>query len=94
MELVCAVYLACARTMTAERARTYRSHIVEYVGNLTKVHPAFAPRPNHHAAFHVYDYLLLFGPAHSWWCFPFERLIGILQRLPVNHKSGMSFPEH
>lgn len=90
MELVCAVYLVCARTATADRAHAYRSHIARYVANLTKIHPTFALRPNHHAAFHIYDYLLLFGPAHSWWCFPFERLIGILQRLPVNHKSGES----
>jgi hypothetical protein len=94
MELVCAVYLACARTMTAERAHAYRSHIAEYIGNLKKVHPNFTLRPNHHAAFHIYDYLLSFGPAHSWWCFPFERLIGTLQRLPVNHKSGGCFPKH
>ncbi|KAG2747943.1 hypothetical protein P692DRAFT_20735199, partial [Suillus brevipes Sb2] len=89
MELVCAVYLACARSTSAERAHAYRSHIARYVGNLKKIHPTFALRPNHHAAFHIYDFLLLFGPAHSWWCFPFERLIGILQRLPVNHKIGV-----
>jgi len=88
MELVCAVYLACARTMTVERAHAYRSHIARYVGDLKKVYPTSTLRPNHHAAFHIYDYLLLFGPAHSWWCFPFERLIGVLQRLPTNHKSG------
>jgi hypothetical protein len=93
MELVCAVYLACARTMTARRAHAYRSHIAGYVGKLKKIHPTFSLRPNHHASFHVYDYLLLFGPAHSWWCFPFERLIGILQRLPVNHKFGKSSSE-
>ncbi|KAG2740663.1 hypothetical protein P692DRAFT_201727802, partial [Suillus brevipes Sb2] len=89
MELVCAVYLACARSTSAERAHAYHSHIARYVGNLKKIHPTFALRPNHHAAFHIYDFLLLFGPAHSWWCFPFERLIGILQRLPVNHKIGV-----
>ncbi|KIK32678.1 hypothetical protein CY34DRAFT_100947, partial [Suillus luteus UH-Slu-Lm8-n1] len=71
MELVCAVYLACARTTTAWRAHAYRTHIANYVGNLKKIHPTFALHPNHHAAFHIYDYLLLFGPAHSWWCFPF-----------------------
>ncbi|KAG2062592.1 hypothetical protein BDR04DRAFT_988305, partial [Suillus decipiens] len=27
-------------------------------------------------------------PAHLWWCFSFERLIGIIQCLPVNHKFG------
>ncbi|KAG2741910.1 hypothetical protein P692DRAFT_20703738, partial [Suillus brevipes Sb2] len=31
MELVCAVYLVCARTATADRAHAYRSHIASYV---------------------------------------------------------------
>jgi hypothetical protein len=90
MELVSAVYLACGRTMTARRATAYRSYISGYVGKLKQIHPTSSLRPNHHASFHLYDYLLLFGPAHSWWSFPFERLIGILQRLPVNHKFGWS----
>ncbi|KAG1850991.1 hypothetical protein C8R48DRAFT_612869 [Suillus tomentosus] len=91
MELVGAVYLACARTMTPRRAQAYRSHIAAYVGKLQTIHPTFSVRPNHHASFHIYDYLLLFGPAHSWWSFPFERLIGIIQRIPINHKFGTSF---
>jgi hypothetical protein len=94
MELVCAVYLACARTMSARRAQAYRSHIAAYVGKLQEIHPTFSLRPNHHASFHIYDYLLLFGPAHSWWCFPFERLIGIIQRIPINHKFGTSSSKH
>jgi hypothetical protein len=39
-------------------------------------------------ALHVWDYLQLFGPVRSWWCFPYERLIGQLQRLPSNHIFG------
>ncbi|KAG2069475.1 hypothetical protein BDR04DRAFT_1128869 [Suillus decipiens] len=76
MELVCTV------------AKAYRSCISGYVGKLKEIHPTFSLRPNHHASFHLYDYLLLFGPAHSWWCFPFEHLIGILQHFPINHKFG------
>ena len=37
---------------------------------------------------HIYDFLRLFGPVHSWWCFPFEWLIGQLQWLPTNHRFG------
>jgi hypothetical protein len=88
MDLVSAVYLASARTMSAARAAAYRTYIASYVGKLKTIHPTFGARPNHHASFHIYDYLLLFGPVHSWWSFPFERLIGIIQRLPTNHKSG------
>ncbi|KIK17456.1 hypothetical protein PISMIDRAFT_71177, partial [Pisolithus microcarpus 441] len=88
MDLVSVVYLSCSRTMTIEWARAYCSCITRYVGNLTSIHPNFNLRPNHHAAFHIYDYLILFGPVHSWWTFPFEQLIGILQCLPSNHKAG------
>ena len=28
-------------------------------------------------ALHLPDYLLLYGPVHSWWTFPFERLIHV-----------------
>ena len=89
MDLVSAVHLACAQTMSSERAKEYRLFIASYVGNLKRIYPTFNLRPNHHASFHIYDYLVLFGPIHSWWSFPFERLIGILQRLPNNHKSGL-----
>ncbi|KAI5993442.1 hypothetical protein EDD15DRAFT_2437983 [Pisolithus albus] len=88
MHLVSAVYLACTRTTTTTRTSAYRTHITSYVGKLSAVYPNFDLRPNHHASFHIYEYLNLFGPVHSWWTFPFERLIGVLQRLPSNHKSG------
>ncbi|KIK18690.1 hypothetical protein PISMIDRAFT_109003, partial [Pisolithus microcarpus 441] len=89
MDLVSAVYLACARTTSDDCAATYRAYISSYVGKLKTIYPTFSVRPNHHASFHIYDYLMLFGPVHSWWSFPFERLIGMLQRLPKNHKSGL-----
>ena len=82
MDLVSVVYVSCARTMTLECATA------SYVGSLRHIHSTSNVRPNHHASFHVYDYLVLFGPVHSWWTFPFERLIGILQCLPTNHKFG------
>ncbi|KAG2071044.1 hypothetical protein BDR04DRAFT_1016951 [Suillus decipiens] len=76
--------------MTAKRTHAYCSHIACYVGNLKTIYATFSLHPNYHAAFHIYNYLLLFGPAYSWWCFSFEHLIGILQHLPLNHKIGES----
>jgi hypothetical protein len=32
--------------------------------------------------------LLQYGPVPSWWTFPFERIIGMLQRIPNNGKNG------
>ncbi|KAE9391973.1 hypothetical protein BT96DRAFT_831255 [Gymnopus androsaceus JB14] len=39
-------------------------------------------------ASHIYDFLKLFGPVISWWCFPFERLIGALQKVNTNDHVG------
>ncbi|KAJ6532080.1 hypothetical protein B0H19DRAFT_966607, partial [Mycena capillaripes] len=68
--------------MTAARAAAYRTFLKIWVEGLNVHHPHtlnHAKRPNVHVAFHIYDFLLLFGPVISWWCFPFERVIGYLQ---------------
>ena len=78
MDLISAVYISCAHMMMTECATAYHSHIATYIGNMKVVHPKHNLQPNHHAAFHIYDYLILFGLVHSWWAFPFERLIGLL----------------
>jgi nitrate reductase gamma subunit len=88
MSLVSAIILACMRTTTRDRAEAYRICVATWVQGLKRHYPHIDDRTNNHMAFHIYDFLLLFGPVHSWWCFPFERLIGKLQRLPTNHKYG------
>ena len=89
MDLISAICLACMRTMTESRMNAYRHHLASWVSGLKVHHPDTEHRVNGHMAFHIYDFLRLFGPIRSWWCFPFERLIGQLQRLPHNHKHGM-----
>jgi Transposase family tnp2 len=91
MALVSAVTLACLRTMSQARATAYRNYIIFYIRELQNLHPEATRRTNQHMAMHIYDFLRLFGPVHSWWCFPFERLIGQLQRMTSNHKYGKSF---
>ena len=59
-----------------------------YLSGLKELFPEYSLHPNHHMALHLRDYLLLYGPVHSWWTFPFERLIGILQRISTNYKIG------
>ena len=88
MLLVSATTIAMYRTMTPERARAYKDYMLQYIQDLKSVHPSADYRCNHHMSVHIYDFLLLFGPVHSWWCFPFECLIGMLQRLPTNHRPG------
>lgn len=88
MGLVCAVSLACARSMSRTRAAAYLQYMKAYIGDLQNIHPKIDHRTIHHMALHIYDFLLLFGPVRSWWCFPFERLVGKIQRLLSNHKFG------
>jgi hypothetical protein len=89
MLLVSAVRIACMYTMSMVRATAYRDCLAEFLTLLPDILPnASSRRDNDHMAMHIYDFLLLFGPIRSWWCFPFERLIGKLQRLPHNHKFG------
>ena len=88
MQLVCAVLLACTRVTDVNRMRRYRERLQSYIRQLPILYPGLDCESIHHMAFHIYDFLELFGPVHSWWAFPFERLIGQLQRLPTNHKPG------
>jgi hypothetical protein len=91
MALFQAVILVCRYTMTVERANTYRQLLKTWVEGLTVHHPhtqSHAKRPIIHVAFHIYDFLLLFGPVISWWCFPFERAIGYLQKINTTDRVG------
>jgi len=91
MALVCAITLACTKTTSLARATAFRDYLATYIKNLQDILPGATHRPNQHMAMHIYDFLRLFGPVYSWWCFPFERLIGQLQRMTNNHKFGKLF---
>ena len=91
MFLVSAISLACMRTMTQTRSDAYLKYMTQYLKQLAVLHPDIDYRPNHHMSMHLPHFLQLFGPVRSWWCFPFERLIGQLQRLLSNHKLGVLF---
>lgn len=91
MALFQAVNIVCRNTMNKDRARKYLEFMKTWVGGLHETHPHsknHAARPNIHAALHIYDFVLLYGPVMSWWCFPFERLIGTLQKVKTNDLVG------
>lgn len=94
MALFSAAHVACLRTTSHSRTAAYKNYMIAYVKNLQTLHPDVSVRPNHHMALHIYEFLEQFGPVHSWWTFPFERLIGILQRLPTNHIHGEPAIKH
>ncbi len=88
MLLVSAISLACRRTTSPSIARSYWDCITSYIKVLHTLHPHARYTPNLHLAVHIHDFLHLFGPVHSWWTFPFERLIGHLQKINTNHHFG------
>lgn len=90
MYLVGAIRAVSTQTTDALRAMKYHKLMSLYVQNLTKVHETTTYVSNHHAAMHIREFLLMFGPVYSWWCFPFERLIGTLQNSKTDNMIGIS----
>lgn len=88
MSLISAVRIATSATTSRSRAALYREHLLFYLTTLKEIIPTYKLHPNHHMALHLGDYLCRFGPVHAWWTFPFERVIGMLQRIPTNFKPG------
>ncbi|RDX44049.1 hypothetical protein OH76DRAFT_1299183, partial [Lentinus brumalis] len=60
-------------------------HMLSYLQGLWKL---FEHKlvPNHHLSLHLASCLMLFGPVHGWWGYPFEHYNGIIQRLNTNNK--------
>jgi hypothetical protein len=91
MALFQAVDLVCRSAVNKERISKYLTFMKIWVSGLHDIYPhtlTHKPRPNIHAALHVSDFLSLYGPVMSWWCFPFERLIGVLQKIKSNSIVG------
>jgi hypothetical protein len=89
MSLISAIIIASSRVTSARNADLYLQHLQAYISGVKALFPDYRFHPNHHMALHLHEYLRLYGPVHSWWAFPFERLIGILQRIPTNSKIGL-----
>ena len=78
--------IASSCTISPAGADSYLQHMQAYLAGLKQLFPGYKFYPNHHMALHLHEYLLLFGPVHAWWTFPFERMIGMLQRMQTNSK--------
>ena len=75
-------------TVTEARSKAYLNYMIQYISMLPKFHPNANIKPNHHMSMHVSLFMPLYGPMRSWWCFPYEWLIGQIQCLLSNHKIG------
>ena len=90
ISLMSAVVLASSRVTSPSIAAAYLIYMKAYMQGIKKLFPQYKFCPNHHMALHLHEYLCRFGPVHSWWTFPFERIIGMLEHIPTNFKIGGS----
>ncbi|KAH9854814.1 hypothetical protein C2E23DRAFT_725186 [Lenzites betulinus] len=84
IHLITAVDLATRRSMNEDRAKAFDRHMFLYLQGLRDIF-SHDLVPNHHLALHLMSCLILFGPVHGWWAYPFERYNGLLQSLNINN---------
>src|ERR1700678_1335643 len=88
MHLAVAVRWGASYRTSEHHSQMFDENMVAYLWLLLELYPNIQFRPNHHVALHIGPLLTQFGPVHSWWMFPFERVIGILQKVNTNSKMG------
>lgn len=88
MYLSMAIRVATSFRTSAEHAEKYTKYMKAYLELLLDLYPGMSLTPNQHRALHIGSGLARFGPAPGWWMFPFERLIGVLQKMNHNFKIG------
>jgi len=90
MDLSHAIIIASKHTTSPQWAAEYNKYMKRYHKTLKALFPNFdsVSKPNFHLALHLSALLLRFGPAHGWWCYSFEHLIGLLTGLGTNNKVG------
>jgi len=88
LSLLSAIAIATSRTTSKGHADAYFTHMLAYLNGLKELFPDYNFHANHHMALHLQEYIIRYGPVHSWWTFPFERVIGMLQRISTNYKPG------
>lgn len=88
MNLFSAVCIITSRVTSERLADEFQTHMVKYRAGLQRIFPKYKCHPNHHMAMHLHEFVRAFGPVHGWWTFPFERMIGSLQKIPINYKEG------
>lgn len=89
MLLFSAIRVASSRITSDQHAEQYLNYMLSYRAELKSLFPNYDCHVNHHMAIHISDCLRMYGPVHGWWCYPFERMFGMLQRIPTNYKPGL-----
>lgn len=91
VHLSCAIFWATSRRTSPRHVERYNFHMKSYLLGLRRLFPEHNLHPLNHLAMHLGLFIRLFGPVHGWWTYPFERLIGLLQKVQTNGKLGTCF---
>ena len=86
--LAIAIRWATSHHISAMHIKEYEKNMKDYLETLKELRPTQRFRPNHINALLLGNYLRLYGPVRGWWMFPFERVIGHLQRTTTNNRPG------
>jgi hypothetical protein len=87
--LAIAIAWGTSRRVSIKSKDNYVLCMQKYLQTVLDFKPGSTLLPNHHSSLHFGAYLEHYGPAHGWWAFPFERIVGLLQRINTNGKIGM-----
>ena len=81
-----ACHLLCSRAITLDGIMKLDTLLIRFCQEFEHIYGALACTPNLHLHGHMKECIIDFGPASSFWAFPFERLNGILGAVPTNHR--------
>ncbi|KAF9521370.1 hypothetical protein CPB83DRAFT_742670, partial [Crepidotus variabilis] len=88
MLLVNAIKIATSRSISHEMISSYEQYMLRYLQGFLRLYPHKNLTPYQHLSLHFGDHLRRFGPTHSWRCYAFERMNGLVQGLPSNSRFG------
>ncbi|KAG1863245.1 hypothetical protein DFJ58DRAFT_715176 [Suillus subalutaceus] len=88
MLLAMAIQWGTSHVTSTHHTQQYLIYMKAYLECIRDIFPSHSFRPNHHSCLHLHEFLLRYGPMHGWWMFPFERIIGGLQKTNMNYKIG------
>ena len=82
-----ACFVLCNRIITSQAIEEMHCYLVQFCKHFEELYGVSACTPNMHLHLHLKDCIKDYGPAHSFWCYGFERFNGILGRYHTNHQS-------
>ncbi|OBZ79611.1 hypothetical protein A0H81_00065 [Grifola frondosa] len=80
-----ALHLLCQDEISVNSIMKADTLLRQYCADLIKLYGTAAIRPNHYYATHITEFILDYGPLHTFWSFLFERLNKLLKSYNTNN---------